>query len=73
MIEAARMHAAVVEYRVEMRVVPVKRRDRKKAESDHRKALSTGFRVNRNRVSKTMTAAAKTSSAYSGKKTVVAR
>jgi hypothetical protein len=57
---------------VETRVVPVKRKDRKKAASDHSKALSTGFRVNKNRASKNVPAAANISSAYPGKETVVA-
>ncbi len=48
----------LAEYTVEMRTVPVERNDRKKAASDHRKALSTVFRVSRNRTRRKMPAAA---------------
>ena len=57
------MQAAVAEYMVEVRVVAVNRSERKNADSDHRKALSTVFRVNRNRTSKKMPAPANTANA----------
>ena len=38
MIDAARMHAAATEYTVEIRIDPVKRRDRKYAASDQSKS-----------------------------------
>ncbi len=62
MIEAARMQAAVAEYTVDTRATPAKRKHRKKAESDHSKALSTGLRVIRNLANRKTQAAANTTS-----------
>jgi len=62
-MEAARMHAAVAEYTVEIRMLPVKRSERTKAERDHSNALSMGFRVSRKRASRKMADAANTRAA----------
>src|SRR5579864_8557907 len=63
------MQAAVTEYIVAMRPFPTKRRYRKKAESDHNNAPSSGLRMKKNRTNKKTPAAANRSSAYPGKET----